>query len=1352
MITKKRKVSQIPSTTVLTQDSKILIVQNGTTATISALDILAGVSGISAAHLVDFNNPHQVTKAQIGLGNVDNTSDANKPVSTLVQSALNLKQDVLVSGTNIKTINGVSILGSGNIDLSSVAAVTSVNSKVGAVVLTTADISENSNLYYTNARVKAYADTLYPSLTGSYSNPSWITSIAWAKLSGTPTSLSGYGITDPVVFSNTVYGNPSFIGTLAWSKLIGTPTTLAGYGITDALTMTRTITINGVTQDLSSDRTWNVGDLVSSGSYNNPSWITSLNWSKIASTPTTLSGYGITDGVSTSGSYSNPSWITDLAFSKITGYSVPTLAQVTTAGATTTNFITVGGLTSNGSITASAALARGNYINNTLVASANNDVLVGLDINPTFNTGAYTGVINMGIRFKGDIYPSADNLYSIGSGSFRIAAVWGFQSIFSYYYAPSGQSAFFGVSGNTNINFPINNTVYGRFHATTGNFTLQNGGTFTDAGFRLDVNGTFRAQGEANVSFLSLAGNTAVNNSSTTLLLGSSGYWTGVRIPRYFEATGTITAASAIARGVYFNQTLTAAANNDVLVGLDINPTFTVGAFTGVTQIAIRVNGDILPSSDNTRAIGSSSNRFNSVYSAQSVIGTMYTGNIRSNAAGGVRVWSNNANQWAQWFDSTGNLLLQNGGTFTDAGYRLDVNGTARVQGILTATPASLTGSTATSILDLSQTWNTTGTPIAIKLNITDTASNNLSDLISLQVAGSPKFRVLKSGYFVHAVGGEINGSLIVGGNSGNLSSSAILQADSTLRGFLPPRMTTAQKTAISTPAAGLVVYDSTLNSLAVYNGTLWGPLITGVGTVTASSSLAQGVYISNTLVASANNDVLVGLEINPTFTNGAFTGVTNAALRVGGLIMPNANNTYDIGTTALRFKSLWLSGVLAVVSAYTNNLVFGVTDLKIQNTTGTDVARFFGTGNLVIQNGGTFTDAGFRLDVVGADARFNGVRAGLGAGSVIGNTVFGDSALNSNSTGSENTAFGYQVLKASTSNSNSVFGHLAGSSQTSGNQNHLFGRLAGYLITTGSNNAAFGFDALRRNVSGSGNVAIGNYSLANNTASSNTAFGYESGFTNTTGTGLTAVGYQALRASTGNNNTAFGYQAGLAISTGTDSVFIGYQTGIGTTTGIRNTAIGTYALNSNVTGSENVAVGRNALNLTTSGGNTAIGSSAGAANTTGTGLTAVGYQALTASIGNNNTAFGYQTGLGVSTGAGNSLFGYQSGTNLTTGSFNTLMGVSIVAALTSSSNTAVGYAITATGNSNTLFGRDINSGGFDASIVIGRGGSATASNQFVVGSATYPAGTITTAVAPVINEYWIVVINGVTKKIALIA
>ena len=60
-------------------------------------------------------NPHNVTKSQVGLSNVDNTSDVNKPISAATTTALAGKQDTLVSGTNIKTINGASILGSGNI-------------------------------------------------------------------------------------------------------------------------------------------------------------------------------------------------------------------------------------------------------------------------------------------------------------------------------------------------------------------------------------------------------------------------------------------------------------------------------------------------------------------------------------------------------------------------------------------------------------------------------------------------------------------------------------------------------------------------------------------------------------------------------------------------------------------------------------------------------------------------------------------------------------------------------------------------------------------------------------------------------------------------------------------------------------------------------------------------------------------------------------------------------------------------------------------------------------------------------------------------------------------------------------
>jgi hypothetical protein len=62
-------------------------------------------------------------------------------------------------------------------------------------------------------------------------------------------------------------------------------------------------------------------------------------------------------------------------------------------------------------------------------------------------------------------------------------------------------------------------------------------------------------------------------------------------------------------------------------------------------------------------------------------------------------------------------------------------------------------------------------------------------------------------------------GGAMIGGTT--LNSSAVLQADSITKGFLPPRMTTAEKNAIGTPAAGLVVYDTTLNKLCVYT-TAW--------------------------------------------------------------------------------------------------------------------------------------------------------------------------------------------------------------------------------------------------------------------------------------------------------------------------------------------------------------------------------------------------------------------------------------------------------------------------------------------------------------------------------------------------
>lgn len=56
----------------------------------ASLDAKATVASLSA-HTGDTANPHAVTKAQVGLGSVDNTADADKPVSTAQQTALDAK-------------------------------------------------------------------------------------------------------------------------------------------------------------------------------------------------------------------------------------------------------------------------------------------------------------------------------------------------------------------------------------------------------------------------------------------------------------------------------------------------------------------------------------------------------------------------------------------------------------------------------------------------------------------------------------------------------------------------------------------------------------------------------------------------------------------------------------------------------------------------------------------------------------------------------------------------------------------------------------------------------------------------------------------------------------------------------------------------------------------------------------------------------------------------------------------------------------------------------------------------------------------------------------------------------------
>lgn len=86
------------------------------------------------SHKNDKNNPHEVTKTQIGLGNVDNTSDANKPVSTAQAAAIAAAVEALdatvtsTDGTNVQV------------------KVTETNGKVTAVNITTDNTAKNSDL------------------------------------------------------------------------------------------------------------------------------------------------------------------------------------------------------------------------------------------------------------------------------------------------------------------------------------------------------------------------------------------------------------------------------------------------------------------------------------------------------------------------------------------------------------------------------------------------------------------------------------------------------------------------------------------------------------------------------------------------------------------------------------------------------------------------------------------------------------------------------------------------------------------------------------------------------------------------------------------------------------------------------------------------------------------------------------------------------------------------------------------------------------------------------------------------------------------------------------------------------
>ena len=79
-------------------------------------------------------------------------------------------------------------------------------------------------------------------------------------------------------------------------------------------------------------------------------------------------------------------------------------------------------------------------------------------------------------------------------------------------------------------------------------------------------------------------------------------------------------------------------------------------------------------------------------------------------------------------------------------------------------------------------------------------------------------------GNFVYPA--ESSNSVVVGDNA--IDSAAILELESNLKGFLPSRMTSAQRISISSPPQGLIVYDLTLHKMFNYTGSEWAQFIEG--------------------------------------------------------------------------------------------------------------------------------------------------------------------------------------------------------------------------------------------------------------------------------------------------------------------------------------------------------------------------------------------------------------------------------------------------------------------------------------------------------------------------------------------
>jgi hypothetical protein len=370
-----------------------------------------------------------------------------------------------------------------------------------------------------------------------------------------------------------------------------------------------------------------------------------------------------------------------------------------------------------------------------------------------------------------------------------------------------------------------NNSGWGLYGAGTANNYLAGKlviGTTTVSTFALDVNGTARVSGDATSKSFVATGATGVSTGQGTYIdhttdsygrLFSYNNSTGSFLPILFGSSRLILSATLgtrpeglVGNSAYFSGDVRMVSASNYFGSTDNNGIYAPATYSNANYPAIENN-----------SIGIIAG-VSAVSNPAFIIATKIS----------FQIGSGTSSKIAQFSPTTGNLILQGGGTFTDAGFRLDVNGTARVSGQITA-PSLISSSTSLNL----------GHDGATKYTLTggEIFRSGSSGWMIAQFLGGPGLgsyglyidttnkrtqigAASVTSFTLHGVNNNV--SLDESGFGPVSTTSALLQVNSVSRGFLPPRMTTTQKNAISSPAAGLQVYDTTLNQMSYYNGTTW--------------------------------------------------------------------------------------------------------------------------------------------------------------------------------------------------------------------------------------------------------------------------------------------------------------------------------------------------------------------------------------------------------------------------------------------------------------------------------------------------------------------------------------------------